>query len=61
MDSSVGSKLKPGDTPQSRSKVIRKGPWKLLSTKDKTVELYNLVEDLGETKNLAKTYPERTA
>jgi hypothetical protein len=32
-----------------------------LSTKDKTIELYNLAEDLGETKNLAKTYPERTA
>ncbi len=36
------------------SSVIRKGPWKLIETFDpEGVELYNLAEDLGETKNLA--------
>jgi uncharacterized sulfatase len=39
--------------------VIRRGPWKLIETFDpEGVELYNLAEDLGETRNLA---PEQTA
>jgi arylsulfatase A-like enzyme len=36
------------------SSVIRKGPWKLIETFDPAgVELYNLADDLGETRNLA--------
>ena len=35
------------------SSVIRKGPWKLIETFDpEGVELYNLAEDLSETRNL---------
>jgi arylsulfatase A len=38
------------------SSVIRKGPWKLIETFDpEGTELYNLADDLGETKNLATT------
>ncbi len=41
------------------SSVIRSGPWKLIETFDpEGVELYNLDEDLGETKNLAVQRPE---
>lgn len=40
------------------SSVIRKGPWKLIETFDpEGVELYNLVEDLSETLNLASEKP----
>jgi len=36
------------------SSVIRKGPWKLIETFDpEGVELYNLADDLSETRNLA--------
>jgi hypothetical protein len=35
------------------SSVIRKGPWKLIETFDpEGIELYNLSDDLSETKNL---------
>jgi arylsulfatase A len=38
------------------SSVIRKGPWKLIETFDPDgIELYNLAEDLSETKNLTTT------
>jgi arylsulfatase A-like enzyme len=38
------------------SSVIRKGDWKLIQTFDpEGIELYNLADDLGETKNLAAT------
>ena len=38
------------------SSVIRKGPWKLIETFDpEGIELYNLADDLSETKNLAAT------
>ncbi len=38
------------------SSVIRKGPWKLIETFDpEGSELYNLADDLSETKNLAST------
>ena len=38
------------------SSVIRKGPWKLIETFDpEGIELYNLADDLSETKNLAGT------
>jgi len=37
-------------------RAVRKGPWKLL-VQDKNVRLYNLSEDIGEKKNLAKVEP----
>ena len=38
------------------SSVIRKGPWKLIETFDpEGIELYNLADDLSETKNVATT------
>jgi arylsulfatase A-like enzyme len=44
------------------SSVIRRGPWKLIETFDpEDVELYNLADDLGETRNLAATQSARTA
>ncbi|MDA7510951.1 sulfatase [Verrucomicrobia bacterium] len=43
------------------SSVVRRGPWKLIETFDpQGVELYNLVEDLGETENLASKQPDLT-
>ncbi|MEK9983412.1 MAG: sulfatase, partial [Opitutae bacterium] len=37
------------------SSVIRKGDWKLIETFDpKSLQLYNLSEDLSETMNLAE-------
>lgn len=40
--------------------VIRKGDWKLhYYFEDNGVELYNLLEDIGEQNNLASTYPEK--
>lgn len=39
--------------------VVRKGEWKLhYYYEDQAYELYNLAEDLGETKNLVDEYPE---
>ena len=44
------------------SSVIRKGPWKLIETFDpEGIELYDLANDIGETKNLAATEMTRTA
>ena len=44
---------------------IRQGNWKLILEVDKTdrppIQLFNLAEDIGETKNLASQYPERVA
>jgi arylsulfatase A-like enzyme len=40
------------------SSVIRKGSWKLIETFDpEGAELYNLAEDLGETRNQIETHP----
>ncbi len=40
------------------SSVIRKGPWKLIETFDpEGVELYNLADDLSETRNQIDTQP----
>jgi len=39
--------------------AVRSGPWKLCVTDGKT-QLYNLTDDLGETKNLADQKPELT-
>jgi len=38
--------------------AYREGPWKLLIQK-RSVELYNLADDLAETRNLAAEQPER--
>jgi len=41
------------------SSVIRKGPWKLIETFDpEGVELYNLAEDLSETRDLVTQRPD---
>jgi hypothetical protein len=40
--------------------AVRQGPWKLLAdAKRERVALYNVVEDIGETKDLAAAEPER--
>ena len=40
--------------------AIRAGDWKLMEFfEDDRVELYNLRDDLGETKNLAATMPDK--
>lgn len=40
--------------------AIRRGDWKLIEWyEDKSVELYNVVADIGETKDRAKTEPDR--
>lgn len=40
--------------------TLRDGPWKLLADADfGKFELYNVVDDVGEGKNLAKQHPER--
>ncbi len=42
--------------------AIRAGDWKLLEFfEDGRLELYNLADDIGETRNLADDMPERTA
>jgi arylsulfatase A-like enzyme len=50
--------------PQGRDRspnvAMRDGHWKLLVNVDGThVELYDVVDDRGETKNLAREYPDR--
>ena len=46
-------------------RAMRDGPWKLIlggrGTERDSVGLYNLVQDIGESNNLAETYPERVA
>jgi arylsulfatase A-like enzyme len=42
--------------------AIRKGDYKLITTQSfKSPELYNLNQDLGETRNIAAEHPELTA
>lgn len=42
--------------------VIQEGDWKLMEFfEDGRLELYDLATDLGETKNLASTHPDKTA
>ncbi len=42
--------------------AIRKGPWKLIEFfDDNRVELYNLQDDIGEKKNLAKKMPKKAS
>ena len=40
---------------------IRRGPWKLVRLNKNKEELYNLDDDLGETKNLIKQHPDIAA
>lgn len=41
--------------------AVRKGDWKLIQIfEEKTLQLYNLKEDIGETKNLVSEHPEKT-
>jgi len=40
---------------------IREGKWKLIRVEGLGLALYNLDDDIGETKNLAKKMPERAA
>jgi arylsulfatase A-like enzyme len=48
-----------GTTPYG---AIRHGDWKLIETyDDMRVELYNLAEDIGESRDLAARLPEKTA
>ncbi|MCM8530352.1 MAG: arylsulfatase [Lentisphaeraceae bacterium] len=50
---------------KSGSRALRLGDWKAvqygMNGKPKAIELYNLKNDIGETKNLAKNYPEKVA
>lgn len=39
--------------------AIREGDWKLMRFPDRPAELYNLAEDMAETKNLAALYPDK--
>lgn len=40
--------------------AARKGDWKVVTVKaEDPLELYNLKDDIGETKNLAEEYPEK--
>jgi arylsulfatase A-like enzyme len=39
-------------------KAVRRGPWKLVVQPDGKAELYNLADDLGETRNLAAKHAE---
>jgi arylsulfatase A len=43
--------------------ALRQGPWKYIAgpAGGQPVQLYNLAEDLGETRNLAADQPERVA
>jgi len=40
------------------NRAIRQGDWKLCLIGDSRLELYNLVEDIGETRDLAEQHPE---
>lgn len=44
---------------QGPLQALRKGDWKLVKKYPNTFELYNLQDDIGEHKNLAKTMPEK--
>ena len=41
--------------------ALRMGDWKAVCLRNKTWELYNLAEDIGETRNLAASHPEIVA
>jgi arylsulfatase len=44
----------------SRGRAIRSGPWKLVRPRDdRDWELYNVIDDAGETNNVARQFPVR--
>lgn len=46
----------------SPSLAVRDGKWKLLVNPDgSNAQLYDLIEDVGETRDLAKEFPEKAA
>lgn len=49
----------PPQSPEKYSWAIRQGDWKLVKDSNHPVALYNIANDIGETKDLAKTEPER--
>lgn len=52
----------PGEWRTTPVGTIEVGDWKLMEFfEDHRLELYNLREDIGETKNLAEHFPDRTA
>ena len=53
-------KSTPGAFRTTPASVIRNGDWKLIEFfEENSIELYNLKEDIGETINLAKKFPEK--
>jgi arylsulfatase A-like enzyme len=46
---------------KNREQMVRRGPWKLIVKQKGDAELYNLVDDLGEQKNVATGHPELVA
>ncbi|MFI4852211.1 MAG: arylsulfatase [Gimesia chilikensis] len=45
---------------QIRSRALRMGDWKAVQNRmNRPIELYNLSQDVGETKNLAQQHPEK--
>ena len=46
---------------KNREQMVRRGPWKLIVKQKGEAELYNLVDDLGEQKNVAAGHPELVA
>ena len=52
----------PAGRDRSPNVAMREGPWKLLIQADGTKpELYNVVTDRGESRNVARDHPELTA
>ena len=45
---------------ETELQAIRQGPWKLREVKGE-IELYNLLEDISESRNLADEMPEKVA
>ena len=57
-----GSTRRHGPFRTTPAGAVRMGDWKLIEYfDDGTLELYNLVNDIGETGNLAKQQPKKTA
>ena len=53
---------KRAEVPGGLMQGLRKGPWKIARMRsDQPWELYNLAEDIGETKNLAGEHPDKLA
>ena len=44
---------------RAKAAAVRKGPWKLIYVKENPPLLFNLDDDVSETKNLAEQYPDR--